>query len=187
MVDVETARSFASACIVITARVEGEVTCPHCGGQIVLKGAGAQEKHLSVVCPHCEDESLLVRAVSVLHRAVRLPGEVMAQLRRDVEENVVEAPALRTPMELFSLTASRGALVLLAMMWQQAERTGSIRVQSTVTLLSQRLLTSRGMVRRWLSELVEAGVVRELSTPEQRPRVWELLPIPPQGKEVGRG
>ena len=173
----------AGACVMVGTPSEGSVACPCCGESIALEQGDGRAACVSVACPRCQQESLLVRVVSVLHRAVRLPGELLAQLVRELDGASRPATMLRTPIEVYSLPVSRGAVVLLAMMWHRAEQMGSTRIQSSVSQLSRRLLTSRGMVRTWLGELQAAGVVRELSSAGQRPRTWELLPVP--RKEVG--
>lgn len=170
----------ASACVVMGGVSDGAVTCPHCGETIALERAAVGR--VSVACPACAEESLLVRIVSVLHRAVRLSGELLTQLE-SLGQPV--ATSVRTPGAVYSLKVSRGAVVLLAMMWHRAEQTGSTKIESSVTSLARRLLTSREMVRRWIAELRAVDAIRELSSPEQRPRVWELLPVGSRGEEVG--
>jgi len=159
------------------------VTCPHCRAAIPLGKAERQPQRVAVACPQCEEPSLLVRVVSELHRAVRMPKGMLATLERELVEAARPEPAVRTPAEIYALPVSRGAVVLLAMMWNRAEQTGSMMIESSVAQLARRLLTSRSMIRGWLGELQAAGVVREVSSAGQRPRVWELLPVP--GKEVG--
>lgn len=176
----------ARACVVVGTASEGSVSCPSCGETIGLEQGDGQAGRVSVACPRCAEESLLVRVVSVLHRAVRFPAELMTQLGRELEAAARPVvPSVRTPAEVYSLPVSRGAVVLLAMMWHRAEQSGSTRIESSVAQLSRRLLTSRGMVRAWLGELQTAGVLREASSPGQRPRAWELLPVP--RKEAGHG
>lgn len=176
--DVELVRAH----VVLTKHREQVVTCPHCREAIPLGMANGQADRVSVACPHCEEPSLLVRVVSELHRAVRMPKGMLATLEREIVEAARPEPAVRTPAEIYSLAVSRGAVVLLAMMWHHAEQTGSTRIESSVAQLARRLLTSRSMVRGWLGELGAVGVIREVSGPGQRPRVWELLPVP--SKEV---
>ncbi len=167
----------------VLSKGRDEVTCPHCRGAIPLAKARDQPPGVSVACPQCEEPSLLVRVVSELHRAVRMPKGMLATLERELVEAARPEPAVRTPAEIYSLAVTRGAVVLLAMMWNRAEQTGSTRVESSVAQLARRLLTGRSMVRGWLGELQAAGVLREASSAGQRPRVWELLPVP--RKEVG--
>lgn len=171
------------ACVVRGKGREEVVTCPHCRGAIPLAKTENPPPGVSVACPHCEEPSLLVRVVSELHRAVLMPKGMLATLERELVEAARPEPAVRTPAEIYALPVSRGAVVLLAMMWNRAEQTGSMQVESSVAELSRRLMTSRSMVRGWLGELQAARVVREVSSAGQRPRVWELLPVP--RKEVG--
>lgn len=172
---------------VVRASGKEKVTCPHCE-EVLELGAALREDSPSIVCPCCEHESLLVRLTTVLHRAVRQPDELLELLGLEASTATTAAePVVTTPEEVFSLAASRGSVLLLAMMWDAAEKAGSTRIEVSVAHLARRLRAERGVVRGWLKELVKLEAVRELSGPEERPRVWELLPIPSAGEEVGRG
>ncbi|MCX4244233.1 hypothetical protein [Paraliomyxa miuraensis] len=159
-----------------------KVTCPHCEEELEL-GSALREDSPSMVCPCCEHESLLVRMTTVLHRAVRQPEEVLELLGLET----TPTPAVMTPEEVFSLPASRGSVLLLAMMWNRAEQTGSTLVEISISKLARRLRAQRGVIRGWLKELAKHGAVRELSESDEPSRVWELLPIAGAGEEVGRG
>ena len=171
------------AAMLVSTSAEDLVACPHCGVDIVLEKLEPEPGCLAVACPSCDQRSLLVRLVSVLHRAVRWPGELLAQLQDKEAEGRASESALRMPDEVFTLSVSRGAMALLAMLWQEAVRTGSTTIESSVSRLAQRLLSSRGVVRTWLIELEHAGVLQELldDGKRRRPRQWELLPLAGEG------
>lgn len=174
------------AAMLVSARGEDRVGCPHCGESIMLEAIEAEPGCLAVACPHCEQKSLLVRLVSVLHRAVRWPGELLSQLQGG-DARARSGAVVRMPAEVFALPVSRGAVALLAMLWHRAERTGSMLVESSLTQMAQRQLSSRGTVRRQMIELVQAKAVRERlkNGKRTRPRRWELLPL--TGEEVSDG
>ncbi|MCA9706306.1 MAG: hypothetical protein KDK70_10695 [Myxococcales bacterium] len=164
------------AAMLVSTRAEDRVTCPHCGQGIAIAEVEAEPGCLAVACPHCRQRSLLVRLVWVLHRAVQWPGELLAQLGGGA---LGGASALRMPEAAFGLRVSRGAVVLLAMLWQQAEATGSTTVASSINGLARRLLSTRAVIRKWLDELEKAGALRERldDGKHQHPRQWELLSL----------
>lgn len=183
MVTTEIALTPMGAAMLVSTSAEDCVACPHCGVGIVLKTIDSQPGSLAVQCPHCEGRSLLVRLVSVFHRAVRLSGELLAQLRGEPSAQRAPPGSVRMPEQVYEQPVSRGALVLLTMMWRRAERENSMTIEASVSRLAQRLLSTRSVVRRWLGELEEAGAVRERLDcgKRRRPRQWELLPL--AGKE----
>ncbi|MEX1362688.1 MAG: hypothetical protein AB1Z98_06145 [Nannocystaceae bacterium] len=189
MVTNEIAMTPAGVLMLVSTTADDRVACPHCGLYIELGTVEASPGAMTMACPHCEERSLLVRLVSVLHRAVKLSGELWSQLGQEQARPRAGVARLRTPSAVFSLRVSRGAVVLLAMLWHRAERTGSVTLEASMTQLARRLLTTRAMVRRWMKELVEAGALVEV-TPDGRTRGdrrWELqrLPVPGAGRGSG--
>ncbi|MEM9453101.1 MAG: hypothetical protein AAGF11_02905, partial [Myxococcota bacterium] len=148
--------------MLVSTTAEDSVACPHCGESIVLETVEAEPGCLATACPHCGERSLLVRLVSILHRAVKWPAELLAG--SDESEADAASAKLRTPDGIYGLPVSRGAVALLAMLWRQAEQAGSRVVEGSVARLARQQQSSRGSVRRWMTELVEAKALQEIKT-----------------------
>lgn len=174
--------------MLVSSRAEDHVVCPHCGATIVLAEIQAEPGILPLACPSCSSKSLLVRLVHVMHRAVRLPRELLfpADGAGDAERSTATAMAERTietPMWVFTAPVSKGAIVLLAMLWKRAEKAGSLAIEFSIAQLSRQLLSGRAVVRRWVGELANAGALREVASEHLQRRRWELQSAAP-GTEV---